>query len=465
MIPIMENIEKLIQIATIEHMYNMLEKIKNLHENNFSKFNCYNSNQNANSQPNEYDRPGEFKEQFCSTQNVDSNKFNGKNLFSNPNQNMESMEYIAFNNSLSNPYSQLEYFNKEIYNLKIEILELNKQIIRINEENILLKRRDDYFQNELDNLRTIFNSGKFLSEQIIEKPILTNNLGQTENQENKLAQDEAHIKLKIEEKKNDNILDNFNTTNQFKEFNEKSEMVKGLDISLEKNDIHNVYNAKTKIDNKYIGKDNFVNIKSNLLNTEFSYNLQMEEKGKDEPEVEMELEVEKEEEIEAEEEVEEEVEEEEEEEEVEEAEVEKEKEIELEEEDKEESEVELEEEDKEESEVGMEEEEKEESEVELEEEEKEESEVELEEEVEEEVEEEEEVDSEEEVGTDDEIETKKESETKKVEEEEEEVFEIEIDDITYFATDEENGILYEMTSDGDVGKKIGIIKDGEPIFH
>ena len=47
---------------------------------------------------------------------------------------------------------------------------------------------------------------------------------------------------------------------------------------------------------------------------------------------------------------------------------------------------------------------------------------------------------------------------------EEEVFEIEIDDITYFATDEENGILYEVDKDGEVGKKVGIIKDGEPIF-
>ena len=44
------------------------------------------------------------------------------------------------------------------------------------------------------------------------------------------------------------------------------------------------------------------------------------------------------------------------------------------------------------------------------------------------------------------------------------MFEIEIDDITYFATDEENGILYEVDSDGEVGKQVGIIKDGEPIF-
>jgi hypothetical protein len=46
----------------------------------------------------------------------------------------------------------------------------------------------------------------------------------------------------------------------------------------------------------------------------------------------------------------------------------------------------------------------------------------------------------------------------------EEVFEIEIDDVTYYATDEENGILYAVDKDGEVGKKVGIIKDGEPIF-
>jgi len=49
-------------------------------------------------------------------------------------------------------------------------------------------------------------------------------------------------------------------------------------------------------------------------------------------------------------------------------------------------------------------------------------------------------------------------------EQEEEVFEIEIDDVTYYATHEENGILYAVDKDGDVGKQVGIIKDGEPIF-
>ena len=87
----------------------------------------------------------------------------------------------------------------------------------------------------------------------------------------------------------------------------------------------------------------------------------------------------------------------------------------------------------------------------------------------EEVEEEVEPDDEE-VGTDDEQveedmpEEIKEEDKVTEEEEGEEVFEIEIDDVTYFATHEENGILYEVDKDGEVGKKVGIIKDGEPIF-
>jgi len=84
------------------------------------------------------------------------------------------------------------------------------------------------------------------------------------------------------------------------------------------------------------------------------------------------------------------------------------------------------------------------------------------EELEKEEEEEEEKEEEEEEEKDEEEEELEKEEEE--EDEEEEVFEIEIDDVTYYATSEENGILYEMTKEGDVGKKVGIIKDGEPIF-
>jgi hypothetical protein len=73
----------------------------------------------------------------------------------------------------------------------------------------------------------------------------------------------------------------------------------------------------------------------------------------------------------------------------------------------------------------------------------------------------EEQDSDDEVGTEEEEQDIKDETEEDVDEE---VFEIEIDDVTYFATDEENGILYEVDKDGEVGKQVGIIKDGEPIF-
>jgi hypothetical protein len=48
---------------------------------------------------------------------------------------------------------------------------------------------------------------------------------------------------------------------------------------------------------------------------------------------------------------------------------------------------------------------------------------------------------------------------------EEELFEIEIDDVSYCTNDEDNGVIYELTADGDVGAKVGYLKDGEPIFE
>jgi hypothetical protein len=77
-----------------------------------------------------------------------------------------------------------------------------------------------------------------------------------------------------------------------------------------------------------------------------------------------------------------------------------------------------------------------------------------------------EVSDEEEVTNKEEVEVsdKEQEEEQQVTNEDEEVFEIEIDDITYYATHEENGILYAVEKDGDVGAQVGIIKDGEPIF-
>ena len=58
-----------------------------------------------------------------------------------------------------------------------------------------------------------------------------------------------------------------------------------------------------------------------------------------------------------------------------------------------------------------------------------------------------------------------EAEEEEEEEEEEEFFEIEIDDTTYCTNNEENGFVYELSSEGDVGKKVGFLKNGEVTFY
>lgn len=89
--------------------------------------------------------------------------------------------------------------------------------------------------------------------------------------------------------------------------------------------------------------------------------------------------------------------------------------------------------------------------------------------VEEVVEEDEEVVDEE----DDAIETEKSSSDKesqkeddeKDEDEEQELIEIEIDDVLYCTENEENGFIYEIDEEGNVGEPVGYFKNGEPFFN
>jgi hypothetical protein len=64
-------------------------------------------------------------------------------------------------------------------------------------------------------------------------------------------------------------------------------------------------------------------------------------------------------------------------------------------------------------------------------------------------------------------ETEEEEEEEVVEEdaEEEEVFQVTIDGTNYYTTNEKNGMIYAVTSDGDVGDEVGYYEDGEPGFY
>jgi cobalamin biosynthesis protein CobT len=115
--------------------------------------------------------------------------------------------------------------------------------------------------------------------------------------------------------------------------------------------------------------------------------------------------------------------------------------------------------------IEQDEEEEEQDEVEQQEEEEEQEQEEQEEEEEQEEQEEEEVEEQEEDEVEQKEEVEEQEKQKQEEEEEEELYEIEIDNITYCTNDEENGFIYEMTKDGDVGKKVGYFKDSDCIFY
>ena len=83
--------------------------------------------------------------------------------------------------------------------------------------------------------------------------------------------------------------------------------------------------------------------------------------------------------------------------------------------------------------------------------------------VEEEVVEEEVV--EEEVVEEEVVEEKTEAEVVADDDNEEEVFEIEIDGTSYYTTNETSGMIYAKTDDGDIGDEVGYFEDGEPGFY
>lgn len=64
----------------------------------------------------------------------------------------------------------------------------------------------------------------------------------------------------------------------------------------------------------------------------------------------------------------------------------------------------------------------------------------------------------------DSVETEKDKQNDVEEEQDEEYTEIDIDDIAYCTNNEENGFIYQLI-DGEVGDKVGYLKDGEPFFY
>jgi hypothetical protein len=72
---------------------------------------------------------------------------------------------------------------------------------------------------------------------------------------------------------------------------------------------------------------------------------------------------------------------------------------------------------------------------------------------------------EEEIEVEEEEEEEEEEEIEVEEEEEEEAFEVEIKGKTYYTTDKQNGIIYNMTNDDDIGEELGYFANGKAVFQ
>jgi len=408
----MNNLEKLIQMATLEQMYVMLEKLRVNTTNNY----------------NYKDLNTEFNFSNAKTSN---------DLDTNCNTIFES-EIKELRTEIKDINNKLKMNNDTIYKLSIKISEL---------------------EEELDRIKNTTNSdsnGKFLHQQLKGQQILTSYTGFV-NTSSRDTNDDVHIKLEIEEKIQDEaILIDKLISNELQDI--KQEFI-GLTTSLDiinktlntnlvddNDDDNNVDNDvdDNNVDGDDDNDDDEVEIKDDETKLSTKEVILIEDDQKDNTENlsnnEVEINI-------------------------------KEETVDEETADEETADEETADEETADEETADEEIE----EQEIEEQETEEQEIEEQETEEQETEEEE---SEEEVCTEDESESlennekeikikedvKADDEEEEEEEEEEEVFEIEIDDVTYFATDEENSILYEIKDDGDIGKRVGIIRDGEPIF-
>ena len=364
----MDNLEKLIQMATIEQMYNMLNKLKENTSNIYKEDTSYN-------------------ECSCCKQNT------------------EIITKLSF----------------EIKNLKLEINNTNEHLSISKEEYWKLSMKVSDVERELRDIKSnTNNNSKFLCQQIRGQQLLTSYPGFSNGSLTE-GQDEAHIKLKIEEKNQNDVTIN------------NSEEASIVQLTEEEYNEEDVNQLLTTCLTSVLDKTPTIVNETRIEDIKETQEELLETSDEEQTEEEVGTEEEESEEEESEEEESEE------------------------EESKEESKAEVEES-------------KEEVEVEEALEKNEEENTSDKKPDDHEVEDNEELSSEEELV--EHIEEKKDKEDEKdedekeeEEEEEEDVFEIEIDDVTYFATGEENGILYEMISDGEIGKKVGIIKDGEPIFN
>ena len=187
----LNNLEKLIQMATIEHMYSMLQKISN---NNLnlpeliipSKHPSFND-QNFNDQ--------RFNVQSLNEKSFNNKSFNDKNLqtdtYTSDIKNITDLLTVIQNNNQQNV--------ETIVSLVLRVKQLEDEL-----SNSRLLMRVNNLEEELTQIRSnTNNNSKYLCQQIRGQQVLTSYPGFSNQIPETKPVEEEHIKLKIEEKPDD----------------------------------------------------------------------------------------------------------------------------------------------------------------------------------------------------------------------------------------------------------------------
>ena len=213
----LNNLEKLIQMATIEHMYSMLQKISNNNNIN-NNLNLPELNIPSSKHPTFNDQ--RFNVQSLNDQSLNDKNVNDKNV---NDKNLQTDTYASDIKNITDLLTDIQNNNKQnvetIVSLVLRVKQLEDEL-----SNSRLLMRVNNLEEELTQIRSnTNNNSKYLCQQIRGQQVLTSYPGFSNQIPETKPVEEEHIKLKIEEKPDDKLVTEIITVTETDEEEEEEE--------------------------------------------------------------------------------------------------------------------------------------------------------------------------------------------------------------------------------------------------
>ena len=180
----LNNLEKLIQMATIEHMYSMLQKISN--DNNINNLNLPELNI-------PFSKHQTFNDQRFNVQSLNEKSFNDKNV---NDKNLQTDTYASDIKNITDLLTVIQNNNQQIVETIVSLVLRVKQLEDELSNSRLLMRVNN-LEEELTQIRSnTNNNSKYLCQQIRGQQVLTSYPGFSNQIPETKPVEEEHIKLK-----------------------------------------------------------------------------------------------------------------------------------------------------------------------------------------------------------------------------------------------------------------------------